>query len=148
MSILELIDELEAEINESASLPFSGKKLVDKAVALEILNDMRANLPEEIMTANKVLAERKRILAEAKMESDAVLKEAEERISKMVDEHEIMQQAYKQSNELLAKAQANAKEIRLGAESYADEVLKDIERYIQEYLAIIAKNREELSNRK
>ena len=144
MNINDLLEELEKELEESSSMPLTGKKLVDKAYVLDIVKDMRENLPSEITEARAITADKQRIVSDAHREAEEIVTHAKERASVLVDQDEITQQAYQKADEILANAKSMAEEIRNGAQSYADEVLGDVEHYIQEYVSIVRANREEL----
>ena len=144
MNINDLLSELEKELEESSNLPLTGKKIVDLEYILDIVNDIRDSLPEEISEARSIVSDKQRILLDAQREADTAMKDVESRIEKLVDENEITQQAYAKAEKIVENAQANATEIRLGAQEYADEILADVERYLNDYLDIIRKNREEL----
>ncbi|MGI6168613.1 MAG: ATPase [Christensenellales bacterium] len=147
MSVNELIEELENEIENSSSFPLTGKKMVDRDVFLEIIKDLKDTIPDEVSKARQIVAEKQRILLDAQKEADALLQDAESKLSALVDEHEVAKQAYARSQEIIANAQNTAREIRSGAQVYADEILQDLQRYLSEYNDIIANNREELGEK-
>lgn len=144
MEILSILETLEDVIEKSITIPFSGRCLVDKEEILEIIKEIRLKLPDDIKQAKWVKEERQRILMEAQKEANNVVKEAENRIISMIDEHEITKRAYEQANEIIANAQKNAREIRLGTREYADSILNKVEGILKETLEIIQVNREEL----
>lgn len=144
MEILAILETLEDVIEKSVGLPFSGKCMVDREEVLEIIKEMRLKLPDDIKQAKWVKEERQRILLEAQKEANSIIKDAENKISSLVDEHEITKKAYEQSNDIISNAQKNAKEIRLGTREYADSVLTRVEEILQETVEVIRVNREEL----
>jgi vacuolar-type H+-ATPase subunit H len=144
MEILAILETLEDVIEKSVSVPFSGKCMVDKEEILEIVKEMRLKLPDDIKQAKWVKEERQRILLEAQKEANNIVKDAENKIASLVDEHEITKKAYDQSNEIVSNAQKNAREIRLGTKEYADSVLKRVEEILEDTLEVIKVNREEL----
>ncbi len=144
MEILSLLEALEDLVEKGLSVPFSGKCVVDRDEILEIIKEIRLNMPEEIKQAKWVKEERQRILLEAQKEANNVIKDAENQLMAKIDEHEITRKAYEQSNEIIATAQKNAREIRLGTREYADGVLNKVEEILKETLDVIQLNREEL----
>lgn len=144
MEILTILETLEDLVERSTSVPFSGKCLIDREEVLEIVKEMRLKLPDDIKQAKWVKEERQRILLEAQKEANNILKDAENKIASLVDEHEITKQAYEQANEIIANAQKNAREMRLGAREYADGVLSKVEEILNDTAAVIRTNREEL----
>ena len=94
MEIFTLLETLEDMLEKSRAVPFSSKCIVDKEEILDIIKEVRLKLPEELKQAKWVKEERQRILAEAQKEADGIVKEAENRIISMIDEHEITRKAY------------------------------------------------------
>ncbi len=144
MEILTILETLEELVERSASVPFSGKCLIDREEVLEIIKEMRLKLPDDIKQAKWVKEERQRILLEAQKEANHILKDAENKIASLVDEHEITKKAYEQANEITSGAQKNAREIRLGAREYADSVLNKVEEILTDATDVIRTNRSEL----
>ena len=111
MEIFTLLDTLEDILDKSRNLPFSGKTIVDKEELLELLKEIRLKLPDELKQAKWVKEERQRILVEAQKEADDIVKEAENRIIAMIDEHEITKKAYDQKAEIIETANEMSREI-------------------------------------
>ena len=114
MDIIELIAELEETINKSYEFPFIKKAFVNKEELLNIIGDISLQLPDELRMAKSVAEDRSRILADAQKQADLIIKNAEQKIISMIDEHEITKRATEQANEIVMKAQKNARDIRLG----------------------------------
>jgi len=144
MEILTILETLEDLIEKSSGVPFSGRCLIDREEVLEIIKEMRLKLPDDIKQAKWVKEERQRILLEAQKEANNILKDAENKIASLVDEHEITKKAYEQANEIVGNAQKNAREIRLGAREYADSVLNKVEEILTDATDVIKSNRSEL----
>ena len=143
MEVLEIIDMIQDVVDKSMAIPFFGTAIVDKEELLDLIQEIRLNLPDDLKQAKWVKEERQHILTEAQKEADAMIKNAEEKIVAMIDEHEITQKAYEQANEILAAAQNNARELRLGTKQYVDDVLGNLEEQVSKTLATIKNNRNE-----
>ena len=144
MEIFTLLENIEDILEKSKGVPFSNKVLVDKEEILEIISELRLKLPEELKQAKWIKEERQRILVEAQKEADDIVKEAENRIISMIDEHEIKKKAYEKKAEIIETANEMSREISKGTKDYADNVLNGIEVALQEALKIIQNNRNEL----
>lgn len=144
MEIFTLLENIEDILEKSKGVPFSNKVLVDKEEILEQISDLRLKLPEELKQAKWIKEERQRILVEAQKEADDIVKEAENRIISMIDEHEITKKAYEKKAEIIETANEMSREISKGTKDYADNVLNGIEVALQEALKIIQNNRNEL----
>ncbi|AOT68403.1 ATPase [Geosporobacter ferrireducens] len=148
MNVLKLIDELEDIIENSSSIPFAGKVFIDKGEILDIIKEVRIQLPDEIKQAQWIKEERQRILIEAQQEADSVLQDAKRHIEEMVEKDEITKLAQKRGEEIISQAQVNAKEIRIGARQYADELLGGLEQNFIDMIDTIKQNRKELKGMK
>lgn len=144
MEIFTLLETLEEILENSKSIPFSNKGIMDKEEMLEIIKEIRLKLPEELKQAKWVKEERQRILVEAQKEADDIVKEAENRIISMIDEHEITRKAYEQKAEIIETANEMSREISKGTKDYADNILQNIEIALQSALTTIQNNRKEL----
>ncbi|MBO5348215.1 MAG: ATPase [Clostridia bacterium] len=144
MEIFTLLENIEDILEKSKGMPFSNKVMVDKEEILEIISELRLKLPEELKQAKWIKEERQRILVEAQKEADDIVKEAENRIISMIDEHEITKKAYEKKAEIIETANEMSREISKGTKDYADNVLNGIEVALQEALKIIQNNRNEL----
>lgn len=128
MEIMEIIDMMEETIDKATVVPLSGKIVVDKEDLLDYIQEMRLVFPDEVKEAKWVKEERERILAEAQSRSEAMIKNAEEKVVQMIDEHEITKQAVDQANQMVNEAQTKAMEIKTDCDQYADDILSDLEK--------------------
>lgn len=144
MEIFTLLETLEDILEKSKKVPFTNKAVVDKDEIVEIIQEIRLKLPDELKQAKWIKEERQRILLEAQKEADGVVKEAESRIISMIDEHEITRKAYDQKNEIIETANEMSREISKGTKEYADSVLAGIEVALQDAMKVIQNNRKEL----
>lgn len=144
MEIFTLLETLEDLLENSKGVPFSTKSIVDKDEALEIIKEIILKLPDELKQAKWVKEERQRILEEAQKEADDIVKEAENRIIAMIDEHEITRKAYEKKAEIIETANEMSREISKGTKDYADNMLAGLEVALEDALNIIKNNRKEL----
>ena len=128
MEIMEIIDMMEETIDKAPTVPLSGKILVDKEDILDYIQEMRLVFPDEVKEAKWVKEERERILAEVQSRSDEMIKNAEEKVVRMIDEHEVTKQAVDQANQMVNDAQQKAMEIKTDCDQYADDILNDLEK--------------------
>lgn len=140
MDLLELIDTLEEAIERSASIPLSGKSLVDKDELLDLIEEIRLKMPEDLKQAKWVKEERQRILHEAQKEANTIVKSAEDKLISMINEHEITQQAQEKAEEIIENAKNTAKEIRVGVRQYSNDILADLEDVVDEIKGTLQKS--------
>ena len=139
-----LLNEVEEIVDHGTKIPMTGKVLVDDAIIFELLDRIRAALPEEITNAKWVLKERQRILDEAEAEAQKLLDQGKTYIDKMALENEVVRQAQDYGEDIVKQAQTFAREVKTGAVQYADEMLQHVEKSLYETLQALRKNREEL----
>ena len=144
MEIFTLLETLEEALERGKTIPFSNKTVVDKEEILDIVKEIRLKLPDELKQAKWVKEERGRIIAEAQKESEGIIKEAENRIIAMIDEHEITRKAYEQKAQIIEAANEMPREISQGTKDYADNLLEKIEIALEDALKTIQNNRREL----
>lgn len=144
MEIFTLLETLEECLERARTIPFTQKGIVDKGEILDIIKEIRLKLPDELKQAKWVKEERGRILVEAQKEADGIVKEAENRIISMIDEHEITRKAYEQKAQIIETANEMSREISKGTKEYADNILEKVEGVLQEALKTVENNRKEL----
>ena len=116
MELFTLLETLEELLENSRNVPFSSKGIVDKDEMLDLIKEVRLKLPDELKQAKWIKEERQRILVEAQKEADGIVKEAENRIIAMIDEHEITRKAYDQKTEIIETANEMSREITKGTD--------------------------------
>ena len=144
---MEIIDMMEETIEKSPVVPLSGKIVVDKEDLLDYIQEMRLVFPDEVKEAKWVKEERERILAEAQTRSEAMIKNAEEKVVQMIDEHEITKEAVDQANQMVNEAQTKAMEIKTDCDQYADDILNDIEKRLDMLLKKVHDDRTYFANK-
>lgn len=155
MEILELIDRIEDLVEESSSLPFSKKVMVDSEALFFILKEMRESIPEEIKQAEWIQEEKDRILNDASKDANQILEQAnnesyrikadaEARYEKMINESDVVVAAESKANEILLKAEQNAKTIRIQTNTYVDDVLSKTQEKLRDLITVLDNNRSEL----
>jgi len=138
IDILYLVDRLEAAINKGAAVPFSNKRMIDEDECLDIIDQLRIAVPEEIKQSRRVTQEKDRILAQAKEEADRITQLAREEAAHQAEQSEIVKTAHTRAQGLLAQAEADAKSTRAGADEYAQQVLNDLQQRLDELTARMA----------
>ena len=147
MDVLVLIDKLDDLIHNARPVPLTDQVRVDREEIYDLLDQMRATIPEEIKQARWIVKERQEMLEEAKRESERVIREAREQQARLVSDEEVTKQAERAADEIVEDARAREREIRLGAEDYADEILNTLEVNLQKFTAAVQRGRDRLAGR-
>ena len=147
MDVLVLIDKLDDLVHNARPVPLTDQVRVDREEIYDLLDQMRATIPEEIKQARRIVKERQEMLEEAKRESERVIREAREQQARLVSDEEVTKQAERAADEIVEDARAREREIRLGAEDYADEILNTLEVNLQKFTAAVQRGRDRLAGR-
>jgi len=138
MDILYLVDRLEAAINKGTAVPFSNKRMIDEDECLDIIDQLRIAVPEEIKQSRRVTQEKDRILAQAKEEADRITQMAREESNRLADMSEVAKTAHARAQAIMAQAEVDAKGTRAGADDYANQVLNELQQRLDELTARVA----------
>lgn len=126
--ILELLDMLYTMVSEAWGVPLGNDKcIVERDKVLNVLDEIKAQLPVEIAEARRLVSARDEFISSAKREAESVRKSAEERARELVDEQEIVKIAKARSNEIVTNAEDRAKELYRVANEYVDDALSRTE---------------------
>jgi len=127
MDILHLVDRLEELFNESRNVPFTHSVIVDEDRMLDIIDQMRVSIPEEIKKAQQLLAQRDRILAQAQEEANRTLQLAREKSEQLVERDSVSQAAHARSEQIVAQGRAEAERQKADADDYVLDTLERLE---------------------
>ena len=147
MTIERLLDEIVAIIDEGKSVPFTSNLLVDAEAIKTAIEDIRLNMPDELMQARKIASERKEILASAQANADDIIEKAHLRAKEIISEDEItrgaeanaaeiMQQARQQANDIVEQARASATELTEQAKNWSREMRQSASEYVENIVAV------------
>jgi vacuolar-type H+-ATPase subunit H len=118
--------------------------MVNEDEAMELIDQIRFNLPDEIKQANWTVSEQQRIITEAHAEAARIMSRANERAEETSSDHEVLRRAERQATQLVKEAQAKSDRIVQEAESYAMEQLKQLEAHLGRTLATVRRGVEAL----
>lgn len=124
MDILHLVDRLEELFNESKPIWFTHSVVVDEDRMLDLIDQMRVTIPEEIKKSQQLLAQRDRILAQAQEEASRTIALAREKAEKIVAEDHISAAAKIKADEIVAQAQQDSEQTRRQADEYVLQTLE------------------------
>ena len=141
----ELIHELQDMMNDAKSVPLTGgKSLVDTELVLDILDEIQDSLPSEIRQAKNIIADRSQIIAEAKKESEGIIRAAEERKQQLVNQHEIVRAAQAQAVEIMNDTKAKTNDMRKAAAEFVEEIMKKTDDALTSQITELRKTRQNI----
>lgn len=134
MDILHLVDRLEELLNQSRPFPFTHNVIVDEDRMLDIIDQMRVAIPDEVKKAQQVLAQRDRTQAQAQEEANRTLAIAREKSEQLLERDAIVQAAQARADQLIAQARAEGERTRQDADNYVLETLTRLEMEMERIL--------------
>ena len=137
MDIQHLVDRLEQVLNESFRFPLSAYLFVNEDRVFNIIDQLRVAIPEEVKRANRVEAEKERILAQAKEEAERIRGLAKQEASELVKRDTVMSSAQQRADNILERARRDAELLRGDADVYVAEVLSRLEEELLRSLSVV-----------
>ena len=142
--ILDLIEMLYTMVSEAWGVPLGNDKcIIERDKFLNILDELKAQLPVEVAEAKRLVTARDEFIGSAKREAESIRKSAEERARELIDEQEIVKAAALRSNELISAAESRTRELYRVANEYVDDALRRTEEAISAALGEVRNSRNE-----
>jgi vacuolar-type H+-ATPase subunit H len=141
MDVLVMIDTLDDLVHNAKPIRLTSQVRFDKQGIYDILDQIRATVPEEIKQARWIVKERQDMLAEARREAEQMIKHARELEEQLISDEEVTEQAERVAEDIVEDARGRAREIVLGAEDYADEILNTLEINLSKFTAAVQRGR-------
>lgn len=124
MDLLHLVDRLEELVASAQKMPIGSRAIVDRRRLLDIVDQMRIAIPQEVREAQDMIEHRDELAREADEDAKIIIARAEQRALRLVEE-----------NEITTAARARAEEIARQAEARLNERIEEANQDIQERLA-------------
>lgn len=123
VDVLYLLDQLEEVLGAGSRVPLTSRTLVDEPEMLDIIDQIRLSIPEEIKAAKRVTEQRDQVIADAHAEADRLLRDADAQVAERLGEHHLVRAAEARAADIQDRALQQAADIRHEAEGYAHRVL-------------------------
>ncbi|HVC39583.1 MAG TPA: hypothetical protein VNH20_06395 [Candidatus Dormibacteraeota bacterium] len=144
VSIFDVLDRLEALVNQSRRLPLTSSIVVGEEEILEALDQIRVSLPDEIREARMVLETRDARLREAAEQADQTIMAAQERADRLTDDHELTRRATAEADRLVTEARDRSRKMRRETEDYIRDRMEELETELASALAQVRRGLETL----
>lgn len=146
MDIQHLVDNLEQALNESTRVPLSAYLLVNEEKVYSLLDQMRVAVPEEIKRANRIEAEKDRILAQAKEEAERIRELARQEANELVKRDAIVNAAQHRAENIVERARRDSEALRQDADVYIMDVLNRLEEDLTRTLKVVQNGQQKVQN--
>jgi cell division septum initiation protein DivIVA len=147
VDIMFLLERLESQIATGTGVPTTRKVLVDKDAILELIDQLRVSVPDEVRAAKGINAEAEQIMERARQEASRITARAQEQATYLIGERGLTEAAQAEGRRIVADASDAADGVRLGADQYAAQILETLETEVRKALAGIEKGIEVLEVR-
>lgn len=139
-----LIDEAIGMVAAGRPLPMSSTVKVNKHELLEVLDEIREALPEELRRARWLLKEKEEFLAQARQERQEIIDQGRAQVSRMIERQEITRAAEARARQIVAEARADARTLQRRVEDYCDHKLASFEAVLERTSRTLQQGREKL----
>ncbi len=159
MNLLHLVDRLEELVGSTQRMPIGSRVMIDRRRLLDLVDQMRVAIPQEVREAQRMVSEQERLHREAEEEARLIVARAEEQAARLVAEHEVTRQAERHAEDLARQAEARLEQRVSGAnadirdrieesrrladqqmraaDDYARELLLRLERQLQAFVGSV-----------
>lgn len=137
MDIQHLVDRLEDLIDDGRHIFGTRFTMIDEERALEIIDQMRISIPEEIEKSSRILAQRERILAEANEEAARIIQQSRRKGDELIDREATVQAAQQRADMIIEQARQEAGKITAEADTYVMQVLGRLEQELLKNLNVV-----------
>jgi cell division septum initiation protein DivIVA len=147
LDILYLLDQLEEVLGAGSRLPLTSRTLVDEQEILDILDQIRVSIPDELKAARRLTQERDQVIADAQSESDRIVRDAVADAAERVSAHSVSRSAELRAADIEERASRRAADIRREADAYAYRVLQKLREQIAQVAQTVDRGISELESR-
>jgi vacuolar-type H+-ATPase subunit H len=144
VEILQLLDRLESLVSTGTRLPLTSRALVDEQEFVDILDEIRAAIPEEVRQAKRLSQEKDKVILQAQSEADKIINAARDEATRILQEDHLIRAAREQADAYVQEAIQRAEEVRRGADEYALAALDGLEDQLTRLIATVRKGKSTL----
>ena len=144
MDLIERIEELQVLIEEAKAVPLSSSAVINREEFLDLLAQLKQEVPEEIRQARWMSRDRDELLGRARKEAERIIAEAREQRDRLLSRTEIVHAAQREADKINDEAKERASKMQLEAEDYIDQKLAAFEILLDKTMKTVGKGREQL----
>ena len=137
--LLDMLSDHVEDAKSPALKPNMG--IVDKDEMLDLLEELRAQLPVELKRAQELLAAREKFVDDAKREVERMLRQAKLEAKTKVSESEVLYAAKEKARQIIARAEERSRQLYQVANEYAEDVMGRTEEAVQAALDEVKQSR-------
>jgi F0F1-type ATP synthase membrane subunit b/b' len=134
MDLTARLSQLEEMVRDAKSMPLSSSALLNRDEVLDLIEDLKSALPDEIKQARWVVKDREELLAKARRDAEAMVEQARAEQLRLASHEAVMQRAKEEAERIVQEADEDARRLRLESEDYVDAKLAQLEGTLQKIL--------------
>lgn len=146
-SLISILDELTELVTAARAMPMSASVLVNRAEALDLLDAARAVVPEEIQTADDIVADADAMVERARQRAEKIVEQAHARVEELVSNEHVVRLAEERAEQIVSAAEAKAAKLAADANDYCDRQLAQFEIDLNSISTQVRAGREALAAR-
>jgi flagellar biosynthesis chaperone FliJ len=148
MKSIEIIENLIQQVKEARSVPLSRDgALVNRQDFIELLEQLREQLPDDVQVANEILEAKESVIDEGRRAAEALIDKAKDQARRLISEHSILAQAQREAQGLLQMAEVEVEKMRLETNKYIDARLANFEVALNKTLDAVKRGREKMTGK-
>jgi hypothetical protein len=148
MDILHLVDRLEELFNQSRPIPLTHSVMVDEDKFLDLIDQMRISIPEEVKKAQQIFSQKDRVMAQAQEEASRTVQLAREKADQLMEKDLVVQESTRRANQIIEQARIDADAVKDGADKYAHDKLLELEMQLEQIMIQIRNGVQVLEEKK
>jgi hypothetical protein len=126
--------QLEEVVREAKSMPLSSSALLNRDEVLELIEQLKDSLPDEIKQARWIVKDREELLAKARRDAEAMVEQGRQEQLRLASHEAVVQRSHEEAARIVSEAEDDARKLRLEAEDYVDARLAQLENALQKTL--------------
>jgi cell division septum initiation protein DivIVA len=134
MDILNIIDRLDALVTTSRVMPGTRSRLVDADKVMEVVEQLRLAIPQDIRAAEEVIERKDNILSQAQIDARRLRSQAEEEFRNRVDQSDVLATARRNAAELVEEAERKATRSTNKANAESERCKSEADAYVTQTL--------------
>lgn len=143
----QILAQIEDELTDSKGVPLRRDLCIaDRERLLDMLEMAQENLPGDLAQAQTIIQSQEKILSNARSRAEAIIKEAQAKADRMVEESAVVAMANKRAAEIMTQCENKMQEARRNTFDYVDDMLKKAEVTTAELLSDVKKIRSQVKN--
>ncbi len=144
MDVNAKIDELIEIVESARAMPMSASCVINRAQVLDLLDDLKRGLPEEMDKARRVLADRDSVLEDGRREAERLLERTRSERESIIGNTDVSREARNTAERIIAQARAEAEQTRQEAEDWVDQKLANFEVVLTKTIQAVGRGREKM----